>query len=77
MTYKISTKDIKLDGVFSVGDKVKRSKAISIVFGDEFMGGKTVEEIVKIEPEPTTGETKYWLSNGYWCNKEMLRHSDE
>jgi len=74
---KISTKDIKFAGVFSVGDKVKRSEAITRAFGDEFMGGKTIEEIVKIEPDPTTGVTKYWMSNGYWCNKEMLRHSDE
>jgi hypothetical protein len=74
---KISTKDIKFDGVFNVGDKVKRSVAITNAFGAEFTGGKVIEEIVKIEPDYSTGVTKYWLSNGLWINKEMMRHSDE
>lgn len=58
---------------FKVGDKVRRMPSIARTFGEEFAGGKVVEEIVKIERnEKMLRESKIWLSNGRYVTPTML-----
>ncbi len=57
---------------FEVGDNIKWNDIQRAVRGEEFTGGKTVEEIVKIEPSSRPRETRLWMSNGLHINPECV-----